>query len=134
MRMHPAVTTFIALSMSACGFLGAGERPIVEAHRGATDNWPQNSRAAVKGSVARAYPSLEIDLVVTKDLVPVLSHDPWVHESLCERVDGKPIHDHVYIKRWRSLDGGKSALASTRCRERGGRGRAASRAGPSCRS
>ncbi len=60
--------------------------PIVEAHRGAAGYYPQNSRTAMLASLEDGYAGIELDLVLTADGVPVLSHDPWVHETLCERV------------------------------------------------
>ena len=79
---------------------------LVIAHRGGGGQWPQNSRTAVMNSIARAgakdpakrYHGIEIDIVLTKDSHPVLSHDPWVHKTLCRRASGEPIGDRILIR------------------------------------
>lgn len=71
--------------------------PRVEAHRAAAGYYPENSRLAVSQSLEDGYDGIEIDLVLTSDGIPVLSHDPWVHSTLCERVDGEPVREGVRI-------------------------------------
>ncbi len=86
------------LLISGCGLVDAPGTPVVEAHRGAAGYWPQNSRAAMVGSVEAGFPGLEFDLVLTSDGVPVLSHEPWLHEDLCTTVDGEAIEGRVLIQ------------------------------------
>ncbi len=63
------------------------------AHRASSGLWIQNSRHAVNNTIDlfatgnATFHGIEVDIVLTKDNVPVLSHDPWVHTRLCERVD-----------------------------------------------
>jgi glycerophosphoryl diester phosphodiesterase len=79
--------------------------PLILAHRAGGGHWPQNSRTAVLNSIARAqakdpakrYDGMEIDIVLTKDRVPVLSHDPWVHTTLCTTASGEPISERILI-------------------------------------
>ncbi|MDH3829755.1 MAG: glycerophosphodiester phosphodiesterase family protein, partial [Desulfobacterales bacterium] len=47
---------------------------------------------------AQRYHGIEIDIVLTKDGPPVLSHDPWVHTTLCQTVSGEPIGDRTLIR------------------------------------
>jgi glycerophosphoryl diester phosphodiesterase len=80
--------------------------PLIIAHRAGGGQWPQNSRTAVLNSIARAgakdhtqrYHGIEIDIVLTKDGYPVLSHDPWVHTTLCRTASGEPIGDRILIR------------------------------------
>ena len=80
--------------------------PKVIAHRAGGGQWPQNSRTAVLNCIARAqdltlqnrYDGMEMDIALTKDGIPVLSHDPWVHTSLCTTASGKPVRDRVLIR------------------------------------
>ncbi|MBN1209364.1 MAG: hypothetical protein JXB05_31220 [Myxococcaceae bacterium] len=82
---------------TACG--GASEpRPKVIAHRAGSGNWPENSRTAVRGSIARGYPGMEFDVTLTRDLVPVLAHDPWLNETLCTTADGASLSGRVFIQ------------------------------------
>ena len=64
----------------------------VLAHRAGAGNAPQNSLAGLReqlrlvrnaGSEERPLGGVEVDVVLTADDVPVLSHDPWVHRLLC---------------------------------------------------
>jgi glycerophosphoryl diester phosphodiesterase len=80
--------------------------PLIIAHRAGGGQWPQNSRTAVLNCIARAgakdraqrYHGIEIDVVLTKDGHPVLSHDPWVHTTLCMKASGEPIGDRILIR------------------------------------
>ena len=102
-----------ALGAVACYFSTSAERkpeppnsPLIIAHRAGAGQWPQNSRTAVLNCIARAgakdraqrYHGIEIDVVLTKDGHPVLSHDPWVHTTLCRTASGEPIGDRMLIR------------------------------------
>jgi glycerophosphoryl diester phosphodiesterase len=87
----------VALLATACG--GASEpRPVVVAHRGAAGSWPENSRTAIRESIARGFPGIEFDVTLTRDEVPVLAHDPWLSETLCTTADGTPLTGRVSIQ------------------------------------
>ncbi len=72
--------------------------PKILAHRGASGLWIQNSRHGVEESIQLfkknpgMFHGIEVDIVLTKDHVPVLAHDPWVHKQLCHR-RGEPASD-----------------------------------------
>ena len=102
-----------AFGAVACYFSTSAERkpeppnsPLIIAHRAGAGQWPQNSRTAVLNCIARAgvkdhdqrYHGIEIDIVLTKDGHPVLSHDPWVHTTLCRTASGEPIGDRILIR------------------------------------
>jgi glycerophosphoryl diester phosphodiesterase len=79
---------------------------LVIAHRAGGGQWPQNSRTAVLNCIERAQAGapenridgLEMDIVLTRDGIPVLSHDPWVHTTLCTTASGEPIRGRVLIR------------------------------------
>ncbi|MDQ3264937.1 MAG: hypothetical protein M3Y59_14945 [Myxococcota bacterium] len=85
------LASLLAAAGSACGLVDPPGAPQVMAHRAAAGNWPENSRTAVRGAVAANYPGIEFDIVLTADGVPVLSHDPWLHQTLCTHADGTPL-------------------------------------------
>jgi glycerophosphoryl diester phosphodiesterase len=80
--------------------------PLIIAHRAGGGQWPQNSRTAVLNSIAGAtkesavagLDGIEIDIVLTRDRIPVLSHDPWVHTTLCTTASGTPIDGRILIR------------------------------------
>jgi len=45
-------------------------------HRGEPDNWPENSLAGFEAVLAAGARYIEIDVQLTADSIPVLSHDP----------------------------------------------------------
>jgi glycerophosphoryl diester phosphodiesterase len=75
--------------------------PLIFAHRASSGLWIQNSRNAVNQTVAlflenqqkgdARFHGIEVDIVLTKDNIPILAHDPWVHKTLCRRVDSQPL-------------------------------------------
>lgn len=95
-RLAAALGTLLC---AGCGFLDAPGTPRVMAHRGGAGLWPENSRSAVEGTIARGFGGLEFDLVLTRDAVPVLAHDPWLDPRLCTLTQGQvPLgKERVYI-------------------------------------
>lgn len=89
----------LALLAAGCGFLPPERTPRVFAHRGAAGNWPENSRTAIHESLARGYPGIEFDLVLTRDLVPVLWHDAWISAARCTHANGGPLGEgRLFVK------------------------------------
>lgn len=105
MKLHFLVL-FLALILAGCVSdpvkpPASIEAPQILAHRGGSGLWPQNSRLAIQSIVGGAWrgnvSGIEVDIVLTADGVPVLSHDLWVHMMLCRTVSGKPMVKR-YIK------------------------------------
>ncbi|WP_051324678.1 esterase-like activity of phytase family protein [Candidatus Solirubrobacter pratensis] len=72
----------------------------VEGHRGGRDLRPENTLPAMEAGLDNLVTTLETDNHLTKDGVPVLSHDPYVDTGKCRLADGKPytFGDEVLIK------------------------------------
>jgi glycerophosphoryl diester phosphodiesterase len=96
--------TRLSLALLLASLLAAGcgpaevPRPTVIAHRAGASYWPENSRTALRGSIERGFPGVEFDLTLTKDLVPVVAHDPWLSETLCTTADGAALTGRVMIQ------------------------------------
>jgi glycerophosphoryl diester phosphodiesterase len=71
-----------------------------EAHRGGRNLRPENTLPSMEVGLDNLANTLETDNGVTKDGVPVLSHDPYIDTGKCRRTDGTPygLHDQVLIK------------------------------------
>jgi glycerophosphoryl diester phosphodiesterase len=72
-----------------------------QAHRGGRDLRPENTLPSMEAGLDNLANTLETDQAITKDGVPVLSHDPYVLVGKCRRSDGTPygsVHDEVLIK------------------------------------
>ncbi len=61
-----------------------------QGHRGARDLRPENTLPAMEAGLDELVSTLETDVHLTKDGVPVLSHDPYVDTGKCRRSDGQP--------------------------------------------
>lgn len=87
-------------SFSLCTDVTFASSTQVLAHRASSGLWIQNTREGVsqtvrstlEGELAQRISGVEVDIVLTQDLVPVLSHDPWVHERLCTLTSGEPVN------------------------------------------
>jgi len=65
-------------------------RPVqVHGHRGARAVLPENTMAAFEYAIDRGVDAIEMDVVVTKDDVPVISHDPITNPMICSSPDGR---------------------------------------------
>ncbi len=60
------------------------DRPVVIAHRGGADLWPENTLVAFQGATDLGVPVLEMDVHQTADGVPVVIHDETVDRTTNE--------------------------------------------------
>jgi glycerophosphoryl diester phosphodiesterase len=66
---------------------------LVHGHRGARARRPENTLPAFRYAIEQGVDVLELDVAVTKDNVPVVSHDPLINETICSGPKvGVPIH------------------------------------------
>lgn len=105
----PALFSVIVVLFAGAGECGplqeGGQNTMVFAHRASSGLWHQNSRNAVVNSIREAREGslrgklhgIEVDIALTRDGVPVLSHQPWIDKSLCVRSDGSAV-GHVLIR------------------------------------
>src|SRR5689334_24737097 len=61
----------------------------LEGHRGARGLAPENTLAAFRRALAIGVTTIETDIAVTKDLVPVISHNPRLEPDLVRGADGR---------------------------------------------
>lgn len=68
-------------------------RILVHGHRGARARRPENTLPAFRYAIGIGVDVLELDVAVTKDNVPVISHDPLINATICSGPKpGIPIH------------------------------------------
>jgi glycerophosphoryl diester phosphodiesterase len=60
----------------------------LQAHRGGRGLRPENTIAAFENAIAIGVTTLELDLAITADGVPVISHDPFVNPALARDGEG----------------------------------------------
>jgi glycerophosphoryl diester phosphodiesterase len=61
----------------------------LQGHRGARGLWPENTLPGFRGALALGVTSIEIDVVLTEDAVPVVFHDQVLHPDLVRGQNGK---------------------------------------------
>nr|WP_321450793.1 glycerophosphodiester phosphodiesterase family protein [uncultured Carboxylicivirga sp.] len=63
----------------------------LEGHRGTRGLMPENTLPAFKKAMDLGVNTLEMDVVITKDSLVLVSHDPWFNYHICLDSVGKPI-------------------------------------------
>jgi glycerophosphoryl diester phosphodiesterase len=86
---HPGIAACLALSLALCLAL-AGQAGALDfqGHRGARGLAPENTLPGFAAALARGVDALELDVVLTRDGVPVVSHDRRLHPDLARDPSG----------------------------------------------
>lgn len=66
----------------------------VHGHRGARGLLPENTIAGFLEAARLGVQALEIDVVISKDLQVVVSHEPWMNELFCTQPNGSEIESN----------------------------------------
>jgi glycerophosphoryl diester phosphodiesterase len=61
----------------------------LQGHRGARGLKPENTLPSFETALDAGVSSIETDLHLSRDDVPVIYHDPWINERLCAVVPGR---------------------------------------------
>ena len=70
----------------------------IHGHRGSRGTHPENTLPAFEEALASGAEVLELDLQLTRDDVPVVTHDPDITSKLCRYHDGRPVAVPVPIR------------------------------------
>jgi len=70
----------------------------IHGHRGSRGTHPENTIPAFEEAVAAGANVLELDLQMTKDDVPVVSHEPDLTSKLCRYKSGKEIEKPIPLR------------------------------------
>lgn len=65
--------------------------PLVVGHRGARARFPENTLPALRHALAAGAGGVEIDVRLSADDVPVVTHDATLPPDLCRMPDGRPV-------------------------------------------
>lgn len=74
------------------------DRFLLEGHRGGRSQRPENTLPSMEFGLDSLANALETDLVLTSDLVPMLTHDPQLKPEKARRLDGKRIEHPPRIR------------------------------------
>ena len=64
----------------------------IQGHRGCRGLLPENTIPAFKHALDLGVNTLELDVVVTKDKVVIVSHEPFLNHEICRTQDGDQIN------------------------------------------
>jgi len=83
--------------------------PLVVAHRGASLAWPENTLPSFEAAIAAGADAVELDVRLTADGVPVISHDA----DVSRRTDGSGFVHELTLAEIKRLDAGGGAEVPT---------------------
>jgi glycerophosphoryl diester phosphodiesterase len=66
----------------------------IQGHRGARGLFPENTITAFIEAVKLGVTTLEMDVVISKDLKVVVSHEAWMNEAFCSKPDGNIVENN----------------------------------------
>jgi glycerophosphoryl diester phosphodiesterase len=69
-----------------------------EGHRGSRGLRPENTLPAFEAGLDNLMNTMETDTGITRDGVPVISHDPFLDPTKCRNADGSPLPGQILIR------------------------------------
>ena len=66
----------------------------VHGHRGFRGLFPENTLTAFKEAIKAGADYIELDVIISKDLQVVVSHEPWFNPNTCSDPDGTNVTKH----------------------------------------
>lgn len=84
---NKVLTAFLSLAILTSG----QSQAFVQGHRGCRGLMPENTVPAFVHAVELGVVVLELDVVISADSVPVVSHEPWFHNLFTTLPDGRPL-------------------------------------------
>lgn len=88
--LHPRKLLLI-LCFSIPIFMQAQPKIDVQGHRGARGLYPENSIPAMLAALNMGVNTLELDVVISKDRLVVVSHEPWMNSDICLDANGRDL-------------------------------------------
>jgi glycerophosphoryl diester phosphodiesterase len=87
---------------------GGGDRAFdKEGHRGCRGLMPENTIPAMIKALDLGVTTLEMDIAITKDKQPVLSHEPWFAQDITTKPDGtymKDLEEKRFVIYWMNYE------------------------------
>src|SRR5215475_8650717 len=78
-----------------------------EGHRGCRGLMPENTIPAMIKALDLGVTTLEMDIAITKDKKPVLSHEPWFAQDITTKPDGtymKDLEERRFVIYWMTYE------------------------------
>lgn len=91
MKMKKIVSVLLSIGLSSSF---AQSHFQVHGHRGARGLAPENTIPAFYEGAKSGADFLELDVVITKDMKVLVSHEPWLRSAICENVKSSKPKDY----------------------------------------
>ncbi len=78
-----------------------------EGHRGCRGLMPENTIPAMIKALDLGVTTLEMDIAITKDKQPVLSHEPWFAQDITTKPDGtymRDLEERTFVVYWMTYE------------------------------
>lgn len=85
----------MAWAQSSIGAVGPVPEFDMQAHRGGRGLWPENTLAAFENAIKLGATTVELDIAITSDGIPVISHDPALNPAYTRDASGRWLTQHA---------------------------------------
>ncbi|MBI4910256.1 MAG: glycerophosphodiester phosphodiesterase [Acidobacteria bacterium] len=93
------IQRFLIVSLILAPAIEGAQPFAVHGHRGAMALRPENTIPSFQEAIRGGADFIELDVAVTSDNIPVISHDPVINLELCHGPGGKrPIHELTLLE------------------------------------
>jgi len=91
--MKKLIIICVYLTFSLQSSISFSQNPLfdVEGHRGCRGYMPENSIPGFIEAVKMNVTTLELDVVISRDKKVIVSHEPWISQSICLNSDGSSL-------------------------------------------
>jgi hypothetical protein len=86
-----------------------------QGHRGGRNLRPENTLPAMEVGLDHLMTTLETDIGITKDGIPVLTHEPYIEEKLCRRAESKKYLALANCAKAKALDSNETIDGDFKC-------------------
>lgn len=90
-NMKNLIIAFLLLAFSISVSAQGSRLTSIEGHRGAKGYFPENTIPAFILAIEQGADTIEMDVVISKDKLVVVSHEPWFASAISTSPDGTPI-------------------------------------------
>lgn len=93
----------LLVGLFSCQKYDAKENFDWQGHRGARGEAPENTIPAMLRGLQAGVTTLEMDVVLTKDSVLVLSHEPFFNSDICDFPNSDSLENNIFHLSWEQV-------------------------------
>ena len=93
----------LLVGLFSCQKYGAQENFDWQGHRGARGEAPENTIPAMLRAMQEGVNTLEMDVVVSRDSILILSHEPYFNETICHFSEQDSMENNIFHLNWEQI-------------------------------